>query len=94
MWGRTVLRGADSSLVDPLEYTVDGEGRVVEALVRTATFVVVMSDLNGNAPPIGTTLTVEVAQGLTVNGPSDCEVNNQTEYAVCVFSVSNGDVTP
>lgn len=72
-WGSAVLTG-----LQPL----------ATLSVTGGEFNVVMADLNGNAPAIGSSISVSASDSsANIIGPSSCQVANQTEPLVCTFTV-------
>lgn len=60
-------------------------------------FSVLLADLNGNAPPIGSVVKIEAESGTGVTnapkvlGESSCTVTNAVDPVVCTFSYQAGD---
>ncbi|MCH8542368.1 MAG: hypothetical protein LAT61_02235 [Alcanivorax sp.] len=84
IWGNTVLSGVTPGA--PAGYVIGAGGQVEAINLRDARFTVVVSDRNGNAPPIGTTLGVDGGD-MDVVGQQTCQAANQIEALVCDFRV-------
>jgi len=61
-------------------------------ILENHTIYLLISDLNGNAPVAGTTITV--SGDMVAVGPSSCTVPSTTEAYVCVFRVAQPQVIP
>ena len=61
-------------------------------ILENHTVYLLISDLNGNAPVAGTTITV--SGDMVAVGPSSCTVPSTTEAYVCVFRVAPPQVIP
>ena len=82
-WKNTVLRGVTSTVAG---YDTLADGQVTGINLSDARFRVVVADLNGNAPALGTTLQLDGGD-MDVVGATSCEMFNSTEPMICDFRV-------
>lgn len=82
-WGRATVTGIVVPAAHPT-YTLEGD-QVKSIYGRSAKLVVLVADMNGNAPPEGTKVTVNGGD-MSVVGPDSCTVESRLEPKICTFS--------
>ena len=89
-WGGTAFSGADVTGVNTGKYNLGGpygeQLTKINADGSGTSITVHLADANGNAPPAGTTISVQ-GGSYTVFGQSQCEVQNTTEPVFCTFEL-------